>query len=83
MFKNLQLSAFKEKSFEDKEGKKYRNSLSLMFYKIFVLKMSQDSQDNTCAGVCFVGDLQLHYKRDSGTGVFLLTFAEFFEKRRA
>ena len=38
MFKNLQLSAFKEKSFEDKEGKKHRNSLSLMFYKIFVLK---------------------------------------------
>ena len=45
--------------------------------------MSQDSQDNTCARVCFVGDLQLHYERDSGTGVFLLTFAEFFEKRQA
>ena len=73
MFKNLQLSAFKEKSFEDKEGQTT---------KYLSLKMSQNSQDNTCARVCFVGDLPLHYKRDSSIDVFLLTFAEFFEKRR-
>ena len=66
--------------------RKVRNTEIVFRYcstKSLSLKMSQDSQDNTCARVCLVGDLQLHYKRDSGTGVFLLTFAEFFEKRRA
>ena len=42
--------------------------------KVF-LEISQNSQENTCARVSFLiklqaSDLQLHQKRDSGTGVF-------------
>ena len=42
--------------------------------KVF-LKISQNSQENTCARAFFNNvvdiDLQLYYKKDSGTGVFL------------
>ena len=39
----------------------YRNSRSLMFHKVGVLKWSQNSQEKTCAGVSKVA-LKLLYK---------------------
>ena len=47
-----------------------------MFYKLGVLKILQNSQGHTCAGVSFLiklqaRSLQLYYKRDSDTVVFL------------
>ena len=43
--------------------------------KVF-LKISQDSQENNCDRVSFLiklqdSGLQLYYKKDSGTGIFL------------
>ena len=46
--------------------------------KVF-LKISQNSQENTCVGVSFlqVLGLQLYEKRDSNTGVFLWILRNF------
>ena len=44
------------------------------------LKISQNSQENTCAGVSFLIKLQARSeKRDSGTGVFLWILRNFQE----
>ena len=50
-------------------------SLRCSVKKVF-LEILQNSQENTCAKVCFflklqASTLQLHQKRDFGTGVFL------------
>ena len=47
-----------------------------MFCEKVFLKILQTSQENACVGVSFLiklqaSALQLYYKRDPGTGVFL------------
>ena len=53
---------------------------SVLWIKVF-LKISQNSQENTCARVSFLiklqdWGLQLFEKRDSGSGVFACKFCE-------
>ena len=45
--------------------------------KKVLLKISQNSQENTCARVSFFKDLQLYQKRDSDTSVFLWILRNF------
>ena len=53
--------------------------------KKMFLKISQNSQENTCARASFsiklqASGLQLHLKRDSGTVIFLLILRNFQER---
>ena len=55
------------------------------FVKKVFLKIPQNSQEKTCAGVTLLiklqaSGLQLYHKRDSGTGVFLRCFPVNFVK---
>ena len=55
------------------------------FVKKVFLKIPQNSQEKTCAGVTLLiklqaSGLQLYHKRDSGTGVFLRCFPVNFNK---
>ena len=54
----------------------FRSSRPEVYCKKVFLKISQNSQENTCTKVFFsiklqAWDLQLYQKRDSGTGLFL------------
>ena len=55
-----------------------------VFYKKFLWKFSQNSQENNCFRICFliklqVGGLQRFWKRDSDTGVFLQILTSYLE----
>ena len=61
-----------------------RSSRPELFCKKGVLRISQNSQESTCARVSFLikfqaSCLQLYLKRDSGTGFFLWIFRNFLE----
>ena len=60
----------------------YRSSHRRCFIKKVLLKTSLNSQENTCVRVSFliklrVSGLQFYYKRDSGTGFFLIIWKIF------
>ena len=62
----------------------FRSSRPEVLCKQGVLEISQNSHENTCARVSFLiklqaWGLQIYLKRDSGTGVFLWIFQNFWE----
>ena len=63
----------------------FRSSLRRCSIEKMFLNILQNSQENTCARVSFLikletSGLQLYWKRDSGTGIFLWILQNFWEQ---
>ena len=56
----------------------YESRHSQMFYKYVLLKISQNTQENTCTGVFILIKFATSSKRDSSTGVLLWILQKIF-----